>query len=383
MTFNSRSLIGLSVGSGCEGVDVALLRIDGVGLTMTPRVVKSLRLAFPSDVRDALHNKAPTRGVGDALAGAVRKITAGLESRELFVVGLLAPSSGAFATAAEAVADQTGLTVVSSFAARDLAAGGNGSPLTPVSDYLLARDDAEDRLFIHLGRVSSVLLIPAKAKTVDLQAFDTGPGNRLLDAIMVRCTREKDRCDAGGTRAVQGRVCDELLQQWSRSLYFQRKPPKILRGEFDDAFADLAIDDAKQRTLGLNDLLCTATHFIARSLALGVRQWLPSAARSVYLSGGGTRNGFLQQLLAQQFSGERLRRTDDVGIPTLARKASAAGILAALAFDGVTGNLPLLTGASGGRLIGRLTPGDPRNWARAAAWAAEQMWDYTQIDRAA
>ena len=326
-----------------------------------------------------IFDQATPRAVGDALASTVRRFAG--ETRDLFAIGLITPHGGAFSTAAEAVADQTGISVVTSFAARDLAAGGTGTPLTAAADYLLARG-SEDRLFVHLGAVASLLLITASAKTSHITAFDAGPGNHFLDALVSRCTR--DKIDSGGTRAVQGRASDELLDAWSRNLYLQRKPPKaVSRSDFDDAFALSCIDDTKRLGLGLNDLLCTATHFVARCISLGVRHWLPANPRDIYLSGGGTRNGFLRQLLAAQFPGESLRRSDDAGIPTLARKASAAAVLAALTLDGVTGNLPHLTGAAGGRLIGRIVPGDPRNWAMVAAWAAEQMWDYAEIRRAA
>jgi anhydro-N-acetylmuramic acid kinase len=342
-------------------------------------------------LRDALLLKPqppPFRAVGDALATAVRKVTSavGTDSRELFCIGLMAPGGGAFATTAETVADQTGITVLSSFSARDLAAGGMGGPLTPAADYLLCSDEVEDRLLLHLGSNTSLVFLPANAKTIDIVAFDAGPGNRFLDAIVRRCTREKEHCDVGGHRAVQGRLSEELLDTWSKSPYFLRKPPKTLsRSDFDDAFTASAIEDAQRMGLGLNDLLCTATHFVARGLGFAARQWLPTSPRlrNIYLSGGGTRNGFLRQLLAQRFPGEALHPSDDLGVPGLTRKATAAAILAALAVDGITGNLPQLTGATGGRLCGRIVPGDPRNWALVAAWAAEQMWDYVQFAKAA
>ena len=94
------------------------------------------------------------------------------------------------------------------------------------------------------------------------------------------------------------------------------------------------------------------------------------------------RNGFLWQLLGLQFEGV-LARSDEVGVPALARTAAAAGVLAALTCDGVAGNLPLLTGASGGRLLGQFAPGDARNWARVAAWVADQTGDAARVNRAA
>jgi anhydro-N-acetylmuramic acid kinase len=102
----------------------------------------------------------------------------------------------------------------------------------------------------------------------------------------------------------------------------------------------------------------------------------------VLLTGGGVRNGFLWQLVGQQFDGQ-IGRAEEAGLPPLARNAAAAAVLAALTCDGVAGNLPLLTGAAGGRLIGHIAPGDGRNWARCAAWIADQTRDYPEVNRAA
>jgi anhydro-N-acetylmuramic acid kinase len=115
------------------------------------------------------------------------------------------------------------------------------------------------------------------------------------------------------------------------------------------------------------------------------RIWYPPAAspRRLLVTGGGVRNGFLWQLLAAQFDGLTLERADAAVMPPLARTAAAAAVLAALTCDGVAGNLPVLTGAAGGRLLGQIVPGDGRNWARCAAWIAEQTGDYPRVNRAA
>jgi anhydro-N-acetylmuramic acid kinase len=128
----------------------------------------------------------------------------------------------------------------------------------------------------------------------------------------------------------------------------------------------------------LNDLLCTATHAIAEAIRAGYQLWIAPHLQisQVYLSGAGTRNGFLWKLLQSQFAEQELFLTERLGILPLAREASAAAVLTALSLDGVTANLPLLTGAAGGRMIGRWVPGDARNWARVTAWAAEQLQDY-------
>ncbi|CAN5562460.1 anhydro-N-acetylmuramic acid kinase [soil metagenome] len=388
---SSRLLVGIAVGSGHEGVDASLVQVEGEGLSIQTQVRRAMRLPFPLELREAIVNKRqppPYRGVGDCLAGAVRRVanSCGIDCRDLFCAGLLLPNSGAFSTAAEAIADQAGVTVLTAFSTRDLAAGGVGTPLTPLPDFLSMKSLTEDRLLIHLGSVTSLVLLPANSRTGNIVAGEAGPGGRFLDALVERGTRGKDHYDTGGTRAVQGQPIPELLTAWSRHPFLIRKPPKVLsRSEFDDDFVTHAIEQAHTLGYHLNDLLCTATHFVARCVGATVRQWFPAGdhPRSIFASGGGTRNGFLWQLLQQQFPGETLHRSDDLGVPTLARKAVAAALLCGLTLDGITSNLPQLTGATGGRLLGRIIPGDPRNWATVTGWTAERMRDSIQISRAA
>jgi anhydro-N-acetylmuramic acid kinase len=146
------------------------------------------------------------------------------------------------------------------------------------------------------------------------------------------------------------------------------------RQAFGEDFVVQAVQSARQMNWGLHDLLCTATHFVARSLAGAVRRFLPERMPPdrVLLSGGGVRNGLLWHLLAQQFAPLPLERTDRAGVPFDARKAMEFSLLAALTVDGVPANVTTATGATGARLLGSLTPGSPANWARCLAWMAAQ-----------
>jgi len=367
-----RWLVGLSIGSGCEGVDAALVHVGGLGLSATPAVEQYARTPFLPMVREKLRRGLPvsSRELGDAMSSAARHLVEKhrVDLRSVLLVGLHLPATIPLDSLAEFVAEQTGVTVWCRFAARDTAVGGSGWPITPAADYLLAKSRTEDRILIHLGRIASVLMLPAEAKITNLIAFDAAPCSGLLDALVRQGTREKEATDFGGTKAVQGKCLDDLQNE--------------LNGEFNPA---TAFEAARRHGASLNDLLCTYTHRIVRMIGYGCRQSIPATRRprGVFVSGGGVRNGFLWQLLQQQFPGEPLRRTDEIGIPALGRNAIAAAVLAGLTVDGVSANLPLLTGASGGRLVGRFIPGDMRNWAAVTAWSAEQMWDYIQMTRAA
>jgi anhydro-N-acetylmuramic acid kinase len=381
---SQRLLLGLALGSGREGIDAVLVRVAGDGLAAAPAVERHVRHPLPPLVRDALRRgESAPRDLADAFTTAARQIAAkgGIELRAVLLAGLHVSPGVPFDSLGERVAEQTGVSVWCRFAERDAAAGGAGRPWTPAADYLLAKSDSEDRVLVHLGQTASVLAIPAGGKITDLVAFDAAPSGQLLDALIRLGTRDRECLDTGGTRAVQGKCHDDLLADWLTHPHLTRLPPKPLANEFGPGFVAAAFEAAQGRAAGLADLLCTATHFVARSVAGGIRQFLPPTGRprGLYVSGGGVRNGFLWQLLQQQFPGEVLRRTDDLGVPALARSAAAAAVLAGLTLDGVAANLPLLTGASGGRLVGRFIPGDPRNWAAVTARAAEQMWDYGQL----
>jgi anhydro-N-acetylmuramic acid kinase len=206
----------------------------------------------------------------------------------------------------------------------------------------------------------------------------------LLDALVYHGTRGREPTDPGGKKAVQGRCIESLLARWLDHPYLTRRPPKAVHPEaFGKAFLLAAFDAARQSGAALPDLLCTATHLIARAVGDAARKWLAPGTRRVLLTGGGVRNGFLWQLIGQQFEGTSAARADEAGVPALARNAAAAAVLTALTCDGVAGNLPLLTGAAGGRLIGHIAPGDGRNWARCAAWVADQTGDSPRATRAA
>jgi anhydro-N-acetylmuramic acid kinase len=395
-----RTFIGLSVGSGMEGVDAVAVRVEGLGLGLTARVVPTARVAFPPAVRDALRAGCPgslapefARGIADTVVYSARQALsrAAVAPRDTFAAGFLEPSRPAspvpihWPEIAGRVAEQLGVTVLHGFGDRDRAAAGSGRPLTAVADFLLFRDETETRLLLHLGAVTSALLVPARGTISTVFGFEPGPGNQLLDAILYHGSRGKEFVDAGGKRAVQGRCLDPLLARWFEHPHLMRPPPKAVHPDaFGRSFLLAAFDAARQLTAGLPDLLCTATHLAARALGAACR--LPALKsdwkRRVLLTGGGVRNGFLWQLAAAQFDG-RVERSDAAGVPALARNAAAAAVLAALTCDGVSGNLPVLTGATGGRLLGHITPGDNRNWARCAAWLADQTGDYPRANRAA
>ena len=408
-----RWVIGLASGSSGDGVDAALAELHGVGLELRPRLAHALHQPYPPELRELLLRASGTaacevrqvsllhRLLGETFAAAARAVAgvASLSFQQVQCVGCSGhtvwhdldgrfPSTLAVGMPA-VVAERTGLTVVSDFAARDVAAGGQGVPLAALTDYLLFRDPQESRVLLHLGGLARVVFLPANCRPHEIVAFEAAPCNLLLDALMSHLTHGRESCDAGGKHAVQGKCIEPLLEQWLAHPALQRRPPRSLpRHAFGEEFAAQAAAQARQLGGGPHDVLCTATHFAARALTEALERYLlqqpsrpsgPAAAwpwarrfDRVLLSGGGVRNGLLWRLLEQQFGVVPLDRTDDVGVPAHGRKALSFGLLAALTLDGVPASLPAATGAPAPRLLGSVTPGAPANWSRCLAWMAAQ-----------
>ncbi|MCE9561437.1 MAG: anhydro-N-acetylmuramic acid kinase [Planctomycetes bacterium] len=400
----SRLLIGLSVSSGLEGVDVTAIRAAGVGLDLSPSVAATIRVAFPLSVRDHFRTATPgalltvnadvTRNVADTAIHAIRHVHTklGVSARDAFVAALLEPAHPSadlplpWPEVADRIAEQTGITVVHGFRHRDRAAGGSGHPITAAADYLLYRSLNSARLLVHLGAVTAVLFVPAAAQISNVVGFEAGPGNQLLDSLVFHGTRGKESSDPGGKKAVQGKCLEPLLERWQEHPHLTRRPPKAVHPEaFGRSFLLAAFEAARQLGAGLPDLLCTATHLAAQTVGHAARTWLPTTftSRQILATGGGVRNGFLWQLISQQFGTDGVVRSDEVGVPAQSRNAACAAVLGALTCDGVAGNLSMLTGATGGRLLGHLAPGDGRNWAKVASWIADQTGEYPRTNRVA
>ncbi|MCS7022476.1 MAG: anhydro-N-acetylmuramic acid kinase [Gemmataceae bacterium] len=373
------------------------MQISGIGLYLQPRVLAAVRVAFPPTLREwslwwrfAASERPPpltpsvvVNVLTETALQAIRQVTARVQisMRDIFAAGLLEPAYDPcgfdWTELAARLAEQTGCTVIHSLRQRDRAAGGCGRLITALADYLLCQNNSCARLLIHLGHFFTILYLPAGNDIKNVFGFEVGPGNYWLDALLYYGTRCRESCDHGGKRAVQGRCHEDLLRRWLEHPYLMRRPPKVVAQDtFGKSFLRTVFMIARNEGMTLADLLCTATHWVVQATVRAVRQWLPTDAASlpVYASGGGCRNGFLWQLLSQHFE-QGVHRTDELGVPGLARSAAAAAILAALTCDGVAGQFPYLTGAHGARWLGSFCPGDPRHWSRLSAWIADQTRD--------
>jgi anhydro-N-acetylmuramic acid kinase len=394
-----RWIIGLASGSSADGVDAALMELQGVGLDIQivqmhgvhqpygpemREMIRRLSGAGPSDVRHVarLHRllgetfAASARAVADGAALSLQKVqcigcpghTVGHEPEGRF------PGTLALGMAA-VVAERCGVTTVSDFRARDVAAGGQGAPLAALTDHLLFRHRVESRVLLHLGGMARLVYLPAGGRLHEVVGFEAGPCNLLLDALIRQVTGGRESYDPGGKHAVQGKCIEPLVQSWLAHPALQRRPPRSLpRHAFAEEFAEQAVQQVREQQGRLHDLLCTAAHFVARNITSSMRKYLPPerGIHRVLLSGGGVRNGLLWHLLEQQLAGIPMTRTDEAGTPADLRKPLSTGLLAALTLDGVPANVPSATGAAGSRLLGSITPGSSANWAKCIQWMAQQ-----------
>lgn len=389
----------MASGTSADAVESALLEVEGVGLNLRVRPLQTLRQGYPRDLRDlilragsgvAVEVKQVSllhRLLGETFAAAARKVAdqASFTLQRVQCIGcpghtIWHDTDGRFASTlslgmAAVVAERTGVTTVSDFRARDLAVGGQGAPLAALIDYLLFHHSDEDRVLLHLGGLARVVFIPGGGRIQEVVGFEAGPCNVLINALMRQTTGGKESYDPGGKYAVQGHCLEPLLERWLAHPYLQRRPPKSLpRHIYADEFAQHTVQTARKEGWSLHDLLCTATHFVARGITTSLQRFLPATSRPrrILLSGGGVRNGLLWHLLEQQLDHMKLERTDSCGVPVDVRKSLAFGVLAALTVDGVPANVPSATGAAGARLLGNLTPGSPTNWGRCLSWMASQ-----------
>jgi anhydro-N-acetylmuramic acid kinase len=393
----TRWLIGLSSGTSWDGVEAALVEVDGIGLEMRLRLMHFLHQDYPRDLQDlilrvsspaghsARHASLLHRLLGETFAQAVQQVAdqARFNLKKVQCIGFAGQTfghetDGRFPSTLglgmpAVVAERTGLNVVSDFRTRDVVVGGQGFPLTPVIDYLLFRHAGEHRILLHLGGLASLVSLPAGGQLRNVVGFQAAPCNILLDNLMRRLTGGQQPFDAGGKHAVQGRCLEPLVERWLAHPALQRRPPRCLPPQtFGEEFVDQMMEQAKLSNTSLHDLLCTATHFVARGITSGLRRFLPPNPQRVLLSGGGVKNGFLWHLLQQQLPNIPVEKIDQHGYPAPTRKAISAAGLAALTVDCVPANLPAVTGAAGTRLLGSITPGSSANWARCLTWMASQ-----------
>ncbi|MBO4930257.1 MAG: anhydro-N-acetylmuramic acid kinase [Clostridia bacterium] len=373
--------IGLMSGTSADSIDAACVRFEGapprldwellsfVTLPMTAELRQEIFAAFRPETGtvDKLCQLNFTLGEWFAKASLEAVKAANLTPAQVDFIGShgqtvwhIPPNSGEGVPSTlqlgnpAVIAERTGITVVSDFRSRDMAAGGQGAPLVPFVDNLLLSHPTLSRAVQNIGGIGNVTWLPAGGAG-EAFGFDTGPGNMLLDRAAEVLTQGQMHCDMDGKMAFAGNVQEKFLQKWmSEEPYFTRKPPKSTGREL---FGVQRCDVYLKEMAGLpkEDILATLTAFTARSTAEAYKNFLPALPDEVLLCGGGARNPAIAAMLQKELPTSRIGRTEDAGLPGDSKEAVAFAVLGYETMNRRPGNLPAATGASGPVVLGSIT----------------------------
>jgi len=258
------------------------------------------------------------------------------------------------------IAARVGVPVVSDFRPSDMAAGGKGAPLVPYLDYMLFRDAQVGRIAQNIGGIANLTMIPAGASANDVIAFDTGPGNMVIDAVTEKLFGQP--FDRGGRIAGSGKVLDKVIHEILQRDFFRTQPPKTAgREEFGREFVREFLRSCKR--CRKHDVVATATALTAKSIADAVRRYAPQnsarkqAFQEMILSGGGAKNSTLVAMLTGELAllGLRLRFSDEFGLPSAAKEAVAFAVLAHETWHRRASNMPSATGAKRAAVLGKIS----------------------------
>ncbi|HET6429106.1 MAG TPA: anhydro-N-acetylmuramic acid kinase [Phycisphaerae bacterium] len=378
-------VVGLMSGTSADGIDAAM--VDIVGQTQKVRVGAFATYPYPPAVRRevrALCDPATSSVdrichmnflLGELFAEAVIRLAdeAGICLDRIDLIGshgqtihhLPVPRRGLGRRIRSTlqigepsvIAERTGITTVADFRPRDVAAGGQGAPLVPYADHVLFASGRASRVICNIGGIANVTYLPAGAGIEKVLAFDTGPGNMVIDALVRHATGGRREFDRDGRLGRSGRVHQGLLAELLKHPYFRRRPPKTTgREQFGTAFARAMIERGRELALTEADLVATATALTARSIGRACGR-LPGPVDEVILCGGGARNLAMVELLREAVGPAALRIMDELGIDADAKEAVSFAILAAATVRGQAGNVPSATGAGRAVVLGKIVPG--------------------------
>ena len=383
-----RSIViaGLMSGTSLDGIDAVLVRVRGSGAGTRFRQLAYLERPFPRGMRDLLlRNSAPdTSRVDDiarlnmalamAYADAVRSLArkAGLPLSAIDLIGshgqtiqhVPAPArmGGRLVRATlqigdpSALAALTAVTTVGDFRVADMARGGQGAPLVPYVDWMIFRSPKQNRLLLNIGGIANLTAVPKGAAREDIMAFDTGPGNMVVDALMRRFFGKP--YDADGKLAFRGAVSTDVLRFLLKHPFLRLSPPKSTGREmFGKEFVDRLLEYAGPYEPA--DIVATASFYTVAAAHEAYRRFIARrmVADEVIVSGGGARNRFFLSELARLFAPAGVRTADGVGISSDAREAISFALLANEALRGHAANLPRVTGADRPVVLGKICPG--------------------------
>jgi anhydro-N-acetylmuramic acid kinase len=375
---------GVMSGTSADGVDVAVVSIQGRGSYLSFDLLLHDHSEYPRAIREAVlaamnasrisvaelsrlnfrlgefYAEAVSRA--QKKAGRTKLDLVGCHGQTLYHQGTAAPYLGKNIACTwqtgegSVVAARLGVPVVSDFRPADMAVGGKGAPLVPFLDYAIFRSKSKGRIVQNIGGIANLTAIPTDAKPEDIVAFDTGPGNMVIDRLMQILFKKS--YDRDGAIARRGKVIQPVLEQLLDSGYFKLKPPKTAgREEFGSQYAEQFLRRCGRAPKA--DVIATATALTAASMAQTLKSFVltKGSYRDWVVSGGGTKNATLMEMIQKESNslGLWLRHSDEFGVPSQAKEAVAFALLAYQTFNGLPGNVPSATGAKRPAVLGKIS----------------------------
>jgi anhydro-N-acetylmuramic acid kinase len=380
-------VLGLMSGTSADGIDIALARISGAPPRVKARLINHTAVKFPAQVRGEILRVAEQQPItagelsqlnfrlgqlfADAAKSACKRFRVKLSSLDLigshgqtiFHQGVAATYLGAPTTSTLQIGEgavivaQTGVTTVADFRPADMAVGGQGAPLVPYADYLLYSDRKLGRASLNLGGIANVTVIPAGARREKVFAFDTGPANMLIDALVAHFTRGRKKFDAGARMALAGRTIPALLDELMRDSYLKKMPPKSTGREYYGGdYVKRVLTLGRQYRAKPNDLIRSVTIFTPLSVVDALNRFVTPKTKidQLIVSGGGAHNPLIMGQLAAALPGIEVLPSSRLGVPEEAKEAFAFALLAYETLHQRAGNVFSATGASGPAILGKI-----------------------------
>jgi anhydro-N-acetylmuramic acid kinase len=386
-------VVGLMSGTSADGIDIALTKISGAPPNLDAKLLNHTSVNFPSALRKEILRVAeqqPIRAgqlsqlnfrLGEVFAEAAltackrfrvaaKKIALiGSHGQTIFHQGepvsyLGRPSASTLQIGeASIIAARTGITAVADFRPADIALGGQGAPLVPYADYLLYRHARLGRVSLNLGGIANITALPANAKPSQVFAFDTGPANMLIDALIQYFTHGRQRYDQNAALGQAGRAIPALVNELMKDPYLRLAPPKSTGREYyGRAYVKNLLSAGRRHHAKPADLVRAATIFTALSVVDALHRFvLPKhKIHQLIVSGGGARNPLILAQLAAALPRIEIVPSAQLGVPEDAKEAFAFALMAYETFHQRPANLPSATGAQGPAILGKISYAPPR-----------------------
>ncbi len=381
------TVAGIMSGTSADGIDVALVRIASARHQPRIEFLAHQAIAYPPSLRravlasmDAKHTSTAELArlnwrLGMAYAGAVLAALKkypltldliGCHGQTIYHQATPSLYAGKSIACTWQIGEpvlitaRTGVPVVSNFRPADMAVGGQGAPLVSLLDYVLFAHPKRARILQNIGGIGNLTAVPAGASAENLTAFDTGPGNMVIDALMAQLFNKK--YDRNGATAARGRILTQVLKPLLRESYFRQHPPKSAgREEFGAAFTANFLKACRRAGGSPQDTVATATALTAESIALAYHRFIQplfgGTSADFIVSGGGSRNLTLMSMLCERLEprGCTVTTSDSAGLPSQAKEAVAFALLAWQTWHRLPGNVPAATGAARPVILGEIT----------------------------